>query len=65
MMVITGYYLALPYMMYFVLIWAVSSMSFGREDPEMKLVHLQMKKYLKLEEEAMEERIRLGLPMVN
>lgn len=36
----------------------VSSMSFGREDPAMKLVHQEMKEYLKLEEEAMEERIR-------
>lgn len=36
----------------------VSSMTFGREDPDMKLVHQQMKSYLKFEEEAMEERIR-------
>lgn len=36
----------------------VSSMSFGREDPDMRLVHQQMKSYLKSEEAAMEERIR-------
>ena len=34
-------------------------MSFGHEDPDMKLIHEQMKRYLKLEEEAMERRIRL------
>lgn len=39
-------------------LFLVSSMSFGREDPDMKIVHQQMKQYLKLEEEAMEERIR-------
>ena len=35
----------------------VSSMSFGREDPVMKLVHAQMKSFLNLEQEAMENRI--------
>lgn len=38
--------------------YVVSSMSFGRDDPDMKLVHQQMKNYLKLEEEAMEYRVR-------
>ncbi len=36
----------------------VSSMSFGHEDLDMKIVHEQMKNYLKFEEEAMESRIR-------
>ena len=35
-------------------------MSFGREDPEMKRVHQQMKDYLTQEEEAVEDRIRYG-----
>ena len=34
-------------------------MSFGRDDPVMKLAHSQMKSYLNREQEAMEERIRL------
>lgn len=47
-----------------VLFYLVSSMSFGREDPEMKLVHDQMKTYLKSEEEAMEDRIRLDINLL-
>jgi len=36
----------------------VSSMTFGREDPVMKLVHAQMKSFLNHEQEVMEEKIR-------
>ena len=36
-------------------------MSFGHEDPDLKLVHEHMKGYLKVEEEAMERRIRYYL----
>ena len=34
-------------------------MTFGREDPVMKLVHAQMKSFLNHEQEAMEDKIRL------
>lgn len=37
----------------------VSSMSFGREDPVMKVAHSRMKSYLNKEQEEMEERVRL------
>ena len=33
-------------------------MSFGRDDPVMKLAHSQMKSYLNKEQEAMEERVK-------
>ncbi len=38
---------------------AVSSMTFGQEDPVMKVVHSRMKSFLNQEEENMERRIRL------
>ena len=34
-------------------------MSFGRDDPVMKLAHSQMKNFLNRELESMEERVRL------
>ena len=37
---------------------AVSSMTFGREDPVMKALHEQMKSYLNREQQAMEERVK-------
>ena len=37
----------------------VSSMSYGHEDPVLKLVHSRMKLFLSQEEELMEQRIRL------